>query len=485
MRMSLPLPQKLGSRIGAVDGPSPDANADRRRELAIVWPLLGQPIAFHRRLVDITQSVKATVMLSQMIYWTRHGRDVVSRGGWFYKTKAQWEWETGLRVREQDTAREILRTLGLVHEHRLGVPAMLHFRVELPTLAGLLGVRNARASAGVDWEDGAALTQLLGPALAYHCRLVAITGGVNAGLLLSRALQLTRGQSAGTPDGWFSRSTRQWTVELGLTRREQDTARRDLARAGIWQEKLTGIPSRLLTRVRLDCLLLLLSGLSVQQRDSIPAAGEEPDSARLILPSPVAQKRRSGLQETRNQDLRKAPTQICAKRLHSTAQSANVHIQGITACLLQPMQSKEKGDDREGLPSGGDLIFPQKLLPEERAAAVALVQRCPKHAQALLDELAARLDQNAVHTSALAYLRGMVRRAMAGEFTPELGARIAAARRERALQEAQRLQRERDAERLAMEQATPGYRERVAKHRVQLRKFLDDLQAAAKSGGVT
>jgi hypothetical protein len=483
--MSLPLAQMPGLRFGAGCKPASEGIAARRRELLLLWPLLGQPIAFHRRLVELTHSVKPAVMLSQMIYWTLHGRDVESRDGWFYKTKTQWEWETGLSVREQDTARVVLRTLGLVHEQRLGVPATLHFRVVLAKLAALLAARNGWTSSRRDWEDGTALTQLLGPALAFHCRLVAIAGGVNAGLLLSRALQLTRVESSGPSGGWFCRSTKQWTLDLGLTRREQDTARRDLIRAGIWQEKLGGIPSRLLTRIPLDALLSLLIELPGPVRDSMPAATKEQVAAGVIVPNRYAQKRRTGLQETRNPDLPKAPTQIGAKRHHSTAQSANVHIQGITRCLLQPPQSENKGAYPEGSLRGRDWIVPEKLLPEERVAAVALVQRCPKLAQALLDELAARLQQNTVHTSPIAYLRGMVRRAQAGDFIPELGARIAAARRAYAEQEALRLQREQDAERLALEQATPGYQERMAARRVQVRKFLDDLHAIRKSGGAT
>ena len=58
-------------------------------ELALVWPLLGRQIAFHRRLVDLTASVKAALLLSQAIYWTRHGRDIEQSAGLFYKTMGQ------------------------------------------------------------------------------------------------------------------------------------------------------------------------------------------------------------------------------------------------------------------------------------------------------------------------------------------------------------------------------------------------------------
>ena len=75
---------------------------------SFIWPLLGRHIAFHRRLVDLTASVKAALLLSQTIYWTRHGRDIARTGGWFLKTTEQWEMETGLSAKEQTTARAVL-----------------------------------------------------------------------------------------------------------------------------------------------------------------------------------------------------------------------------------------------------------------------------------------------------------------------------------------------------------------------------------------
>ena len=75
-------------------------NLTALRELALLWPLLGRHIVFHRRLVDITRSVKAALLLSQMIYWTRHGRDIAASDGWFHKTARQWELETALTARE-------------------------------------------------------------------------------------------------------------------------------------------------------------------------------------------------------------------------------------------------------------------------------------------------------------------------------------------------------------------------------------------------
>ena len=110
----------------------------------------------------------------------------------------------------------------------------------------------------IDWEDAAAVARLLGPALAYHRSLATVAGGVNAGLLLSRALHLTRLESKQRPHGWICRSVADWTEELGLTRSEQEAARSCLARSGLWEEAIAGLPARRWVRMRLSELLVRL-----------------------------------------------------------------------------------------------------------------------------------------------------------------------------------------------------------------------------------
>jgi hypothetical protein len=76
--------------------------------------------------VRIAGSVNAALMLSQALYWTPRTKDP---DGWFYKSHVDWEAETGLTRREQDTARKELRGKGLVEERLKGVPATLYYRV--------------------------------------------------------------------------------------------------------------------------------------------------------------------------------------------------------------------------------------------------------------------------------------------------------------------------------------------------------------------
>src|SRR5262249_2390549 len=101
-----------------------------------ILDILGRPIAFHRCLVPVTGSVTAALMLSQAVYWTRHTNNPQ---GWFYKSIREWEEETGLTRREQETARKRLRNTGFWTEKLTGVPATVHFRIDAEKLAVALG----------------------------------------------------------------------------------------------------------------------------------------------------------------------------------------------------------------------------------------------------------------------------------------------------------------------------------------------------------
>ncbi|MBK6744845.1 MAG: hypothetical protein IPG66_18570 [Hydrogenophilales bacterium] len=82
-----------------------------------------------------------------------------------------------------------------------------------------------------------------------------LTGRVTAGLMLSQALYWTR-ILADQParQGWFWKTRDDWRNETGLSRREQDSARRTLKGLGLWQERLVGMPARVWYRVDLDAL---------------------------------------------------------------------------------------------------------------------------------------------------------------------------------------------------------------------------------------
>ncbi|WGM01933.1 hypothetical protein [Arsenophonus nasoniae] len=104
--------------------------------------LLDRPIAFHRSFVTITKSVTSALMLSQAIYWAKRGKTHSDGEAWFYKTQADWEEETGLSRREQETARKKLIGLGVMNEKRTGVPARIFFSIDFNKLEELLDCTN-------------------------------------------------------------------------------------------------------------------------------------------------------------------------------------------------------------------------------------------------------------------------------------------------------------------------------------------------------
>ena len=422
----------------ALNGTGSTAVSDADRELAIVWPLLGRHIAFHRRLVDVTASVKAALLLSQAIYWTRHGRDIAAAAGWFSKTSDQWARETGMSIKEQASARAALRDLAILEERREGLPAKLHFRLRAERLADLLldGMGSGEAASRI-WTDATLATELLGPSLAYHRALAGVGGGVHAGLMLSRALHLTRRHAQGPARPWIHSSVDFWHRELGLNRREQETTRRDLAQAGIWEESLVGAPPRLVARVRLEALLRILAAPM-----PLPMGPETPSTG----PAHFGE---SGMWESRSLVLPKAPKQICRNRRHRFAESAapNIRITRTTTTTTTPPRHEsskppryESGTPRYESTAGGArevgqsnaaLVLPAGLTSDESTAILRLVAPWPAQAQALLDELDARLRAGAVRTNPVSYLHGMVKRAAEGRFVPEAGLAASADRRRR------------------------------------------------------
>jgi hypothetical protein len=88
--------------------------------------IFDRPIAYHRYFVSLA-GVTGAVFISQAIYWEKRVPD--SRDGWFYKTREEWEEETGLSRREQETARKRLKELGFIEEILKGNPAQLWYRV--------------------------------------------------------------------------------------------------------------------------------------------------------------------------------------------------------------------------------------------------------------------------------------------------------------------------------------------------------------------
>lgn len=78
---------------------------------------------------------------------------------------------------------------------------------------------------------------------------------------------------------------------------------------------------------------------------------------------------------------------------------------------------------------GCGLIYPARLSAKEIEIARQRLQVLPANAaQQVLDELAGRLQRNAVRGPPLSYLRALIKSAVLGEFMPEVGVSVAQAR---------------------------------------------------------
>lgn len=89
--------------------------------------------------------------------------------------------------------------------------------------------------------DEIIVQKLFDKPVAFHRVFVDLTGSVQAALMLSQAFYWSKRTSL--PDGWFYKSSSEWTEETGLTRHEQDTARKHLKKTAFWKEKLRGVPA--------------------------------------------------------------------------------------------------------------------------------------------------------------------------------------------------------------------------------------------------
>lgn len=98
----------------------------------LVFKILGdRPVAYHPKLARAVGGVKQTIFVCQLLYWDGKGKDPE---GWVYKTQPEIEEETGLTRYEQETVRKSLCAMGVLEEKLAGVPAKLHYRLNLSTL---------------------------------------------------------------------------------------------------------------------------------------------------------------------------------------------------------------------------------------------------------------------------------------------------------------------------------------------------------------
>lgn len=109
---------------------------------------------------------------------------------------------------------------------------------------------------------------LLDRPIAYHRVFVTLTGSVKAAILLSQAVYWQK--RAKQKDGWWYKTAEEWEDETGLTRHEQDTARKQCEK--YLKSDLRGVPARLFWKVDDDALSADL--IAVSEQTSLTESGK-------------------------------------------------------------------------------------------------------------------------------------------------------------------------------------------------------------------
>ncbi len=416
--------------------------------------LLGQRcIAYHPRLAQLTGRVTAGLMLSQALYWTRKLAVAEPyRSGWFWKTRDDWLSETGLSRREQDSARAALKRLDLLQERRVGMPARVWYRIDLECLGRHLAPEGFLTW---DWRNERALLQLLGRPYLFYRTLSDVTGAVTAALLMSNLLgqERTLLRNGEALAGWRGYQFEPLRQQTGLTRHELDHARRLLRQIALIVERRVGLPPRVEWQVRLERLGALLAADNRRPEAIDPVlrqlhpsldrahaweASEVvpsglPHDSRLdrrlpadrssgIVPTDLPITIQQGFQERTDRHLENVPTEW-AHSVSPVGTFPENHYVVKTTGLRLPTTPSARGHEAQPGPSdeaGGrwfdDLVWPDTLSPEERAAAGYLLAPLPSQAQILLDELAGQSSSRKRIEQPLNYLAVLARKARSGEF---------------------------------------------------------------------
>lgn len=427
-----------------------------------------RPIAFGTRLARITGHPKDAMLLSQLVYWTRRGRDAGSNGGWVHKTREHWFAETGLSREEQENARRRLRDRNLVVEWRGGRPACLHYRLDVQAMS--MAVRTScrmvgplPASIEAIRTDEGAMQELLGPTVAFRRVFVDLVGNVNTALLLSRMVQLQR-READQQATWFTQSGLEWQRSLGLNRVQQENARRRLVRQGLIREltrphtgkrvftqinatelrhQLERLVSRIDVRDRLATRKALIARsrreesampgaevlIAVTPGNSPVGAAHMPDVGAVVaFRNPPTRSPQPGdepemwlpsesLMRYRWRQTYGSNARAYTRITYSTTTTTGFALVSRCACRVG-VGANRYGGVTAGDAIGDGLVWPAMLHAAERPLVAAHLERVPvPDRQVLLDEMAACHRHRPVQ-SPVAYIAGLARRCRAGDFVP-------------------------------------------------------------------
>lgn len=102
----------------------------------------GGIVSFHAIFAKAFNSVSTGLMLSQALFYQEGARFKklveIDNEKWFAKTSDEWFDDTGITEEAQRTAREKLKSAGIMHEIRAGAPATMHYRIDTNSLVAVI-----------------------------------------------------------------------------------------------------------------------------------------------------------------------------------------------------------------------------------------------------------------------------------------------------------------------------------------------------------
>ncbi len=214
--------------------------------------------------------------------------------------------------------------------------------------------------------------------------------------MLSQAMYWTKRTSA---DGWFFKTIRQWEEETGLSRHEQESARKTLRKFSFWHEDLRGIPAKMNYHIDMAALshdLLCMARPSSRKSNKDGKPGEKgvqsglTESGKLVCAKPAnknAGKQPTGLPET---------SQHYKGVSKTTSETTSETTSKTTTTPLSPLQ-RPLGD-----PSGRDFVeklLSGTMLQDAEPARIAHVakkyRRSNKEVKTAIDALDQQYQQSA------------------------------------------------------------------------------------------
>lgn len=219
---------------------------------------------------------RAALFIGVCLYWTKYGlKHAPQRGGWFHMSAKDMTAATTLSRHEQDTVRALMEDHGILEERLAGRPAVLHYRLNLRSLASALDVvENGETAPTLDqawnWFQGT---------VTFYRPLADIGGSAASGLYLSYLLRQL--QQALTREGIHGELLQvepaRVARSLCLTPKVVRTARERLKRSGLVSDVGQ------FQRVNLGAILACLHQQTVKP---LPAARNKRGNS--VVPSPAA-----------------------------------------------------------------------------------------------------------------------------------------------------------------------------------------------------